>query len=322
MIIISDLQKKYGTLEVLKNIHLKIEDGEIYGLVGVSGAGKSTLLRCINGLTEYNAGSLKVDGVEVSQLAGRELRKFRSRIGMIFQNFSLLERLNVYENVAFPMRLTKVNEKELDEQVKKMIKLVGLEDKIKSRPRELSGGQKQRVAVARALVMNPKILLCDEATSALDPKNGKAILSLLKDINQQLGITIILVTHQMEAVEQICDRMALVQHGEVVLNGRVEDLFLKNPEPLQELLGSREEVKESGFCFRVIINSDKNYRGFLSDLAVQLGIEFELLSGGVREFKNGKTFLGVIRTESKEKEKILHFFNENDIEFEVLSNEQ
>ena len=160
MIEVSGLEKKYGKLQVLENIDLEIKKGEIFGLVGLSGAGKSTLLRCINGLVPYDGGSLKVQGIEVQKLGKAQLRNFRKNIGMIFQNFSLLERCNVYENVAFPMKVWKKNSMEPDEQVRKMVRLVGLEDKIESRPRQLSGGQKQRVAIARAMVTEPEILLC------------------------------------------------------------------------------------------------------------------------------------------------------------------
>lgn len=320
---ISELQKRYGDLKVLDHINLKIEKGEIYGLIGLSGAGKSTLLRCINGLVPYDAGVLNVKGVEISKLKHSELRKFRKNIGMIFQNFSLLERLDVYENIAFPMRIWKCKPEETDRQVKKTIKLVGLEDKLKSRPRELSGGQKQRIAIARALVMNPDILLCDEATSALDPKTGKSILNLLKEINKQLGITIILVTHQMEVIEQVCDQMALLQNGRIVVDGKVEDVFLKNPEPLQELLGRSEGTeKKSGCFFHVLADENSGYRNLFSRLARETDVNFEVISGGIREFKNGKVFLGVLKIRHEEREKVEKYLKERRIRFEVWENEK
>lgn len=320
MIEIAGLEKKYGRLQVLKNINLEIAKGEIFGLVGLSGAGKSTLLRCINGLVPYEEGSLKVNGTEVSGLKKRELREFRKNIGMIFQNFAVLERRNTYENIAFPMKLWKKDSSEVDAQVKKMVELVGLADKMGSRPKQLSGGQKQRVAIARAMVMNPEILLCDEATSALDPKTARSILELLKEINRKLGVTIIIVTHQIEVVEQICDRMALLQDGEIILRGKVQDLFLKNSEPLRTLLG-REAVKEQGTFFRVLLEGEGSYRRFFSDLSRQTEIPYEIWDGGIREFKNNVAFLGTLKIAPEDKQEFIQYLNTRRIFFEVQENE-
>ncbi len=213
MIEISNLQKFYGDTKVLRDINVEINKGDIYGLLGVSGAGKSTLLRCINGLESYEAGSLKVNDVEVKNLNEKELRAFRKNIGMIFQQFSLLERKTVYENVALPMECWGYKKQDIDKKVKELLELVELGDKIKSKPKELSGGQKQRVAIARALTLDPQILLCDEATSALDPSITNSILELLKKINRELGITIVVVTHQMNVVKQVCNKMAILSKG-------------------------------------------------------------------------------------------------------------
>ena len=204
---------------VLKDISVTIQDGEIYALVGRSGAGKSTLLRCINGLTDYQSGSLRVDGREIKGLGEKEIRNLRRRIGMIFQQFSLLERETVYNNVALPMKCWKYPKAGIDKKVRELLDLVGLSDKAGVRPRNLSGGQKQRVAIARALTMEPNILLCDEATSALDPKTTLSILDLLKEINRKIGITIVVVTHQMEVVRKICRRACIMEHGEVAVQG-------------------------------------------------------------------------------------------------------
>lgn len=210
MIEITNLEKNFGDLEVLKKINLKIMDGEIYGLVGVSGAGKSTLLRCINGLESYSNGSLKVNGTEVKDLDKKQKKIFQKNIGMIFQHFPMLTRKTVYDNIAFPMKCWKYGKKEIDQRVKELAEIVGITDKLGEKPANLSGGQKQRVAIARALSMNPKILLSDEATSALDPKTTQSILALLKEINEKLGITIIIVTHQMEVVRQVCQKVSLL----------------------------------------------------------------------------------------------------------------
>ena len=230
---------KNGT-EVLKNINFNIEKGDIYGLVGRSGAGKSTLLRCINGLTGYDSGSLKVYGKEVNLFSEKELREFRKSIGMIFQNFSLLERRSVYHNIAVPMECWGYSKKEISERAMKLLKLVGLEEKSDVKPRELSGGQKQRVAIARALAMEPSILLCDEATSALDPNTTNAILELLYRINQDMGITIVMVTHQMEVLRRICRNMAIIENGEAEITGNVEEIFKSAPPQLKRLLGTQE----------------------------------------------------------------------------------
>ena len=199
MIDLVNVRKSFGDLEVLKDINIHIEEKEIYGIIGQSGAGKSTLLRCINGLESYESGTITVEGTTVNVKDKNALRQLRRNMGMIFQNFNLLERLDVYDKVALPMRFWGNNPKtdESRKKIEDLIELVGLKDKMHARPAELSGGQKQRVAIARALVNDPKILLCDEATSALDPRITKGILSLLKKINEELGITIIVVTHQM-----------------------------------------------------------------------------------------------------------------------------
>lgn len=319
MIEVSGLEKKYGKLQVLENIDLEIKKGEIFGLVGLSGAGKSTLLRCINGLVPYDGGSLKVQGIEVQKLGKAQLRNFRKNIGMIFQNFSLLERCNVYENVAFPMKVWKKNSMETDEQVRKMVRLVGLEDKIESRPRQLSGGQKQRVAIARAMVTEPEILLCDEATSALDPKTATSILNLLKEINQKMGVTIIIVTHQMEVVEQICDRMALLQAGKIILKGEVKQLFLENSEPLRELLG-RKLTFEPGVFIRILIENKSNYRKFFYELSSEMKIAYEICDGGIRNFKDGSAFLGTLKIETKDSDEFMQYLKKKKVLFEVQEN--
>lgn len=209
MIEINNLCKSFGKLEVLKDINLTVQTGEIYGLVGRSGAGKSTLLRCINGLEVYDSGSLKIDGVEVKDLSKQEIRELRKGIGMIFQHFSLIERRDVYKNVALPMKCWKYKKDVIDQRVHELLELVDIADKINDRPSTLSGGQKQRVAIARALALDSHILLCDEATSALDPKTTQSVLNLLREINRKLGLTIIVVTHQMEVVRQVCDTISI-----------------------------------------------------------------------------------------------------------------
>ena len=204
MIEIQNLRKVWSDGKVvLDDINLTMEDGDVYALVGRSGAGKSTLLRCINGLASYNDGHILLDGKEVKELSYKEMRDVRRHVGMVLQNFSLLERRTVYENVALPMKCWGYSNSDIKKKVMDLLELVGLADKASSRPRNLSGGQKQRVAIARALTMEPKLLLSDEATSALDPNTSSSILGLLREINQKTGITVIVVTHQMEVVRQL-----------------------------------------------------------------------------------------------------------------------
>jgi len=239
MIIAQNIEKTFGELRVLRGMDLSVRKGCVFGLAGRSGAGKSTLLRCINGLESYDSGSLLVDGVEVSSLRERELREFRRNIGMVFQNFSLLERLTVFENVALPLRCWKHKAGHIDRKVRELLELVGLSGKLGQKPRELSGGQKQRVAIARALSLAPRILLCDEATSALDPKTAQDILALLRSINGQMGITIVMVSHQMSVLESSCEEMSILENGRLACSGPVREIFAQQPAALRNLLGER-----------------------------------------------------------------------------------
>ena len=206
-------------------MNCEIPEGCIYGLVGSNGAGKSTLVRCLNYLEKPTDGQVIIAGQDLGALSEKELRKQRSDIAMIFQHFNLLMQKNVLDNVCFPLLIQKVNKKEARERARELLQIVGLSEKEKAYPAQLSGGQKQRVAIARALASNPKILLCDEATSALDPQTTASILDLLKQINKDLGITIVIITHQMAVIREICNRVAIIEHGVLVENGLVEDIF-------------------------------------------------------------------------------------------------
>lgn len=286
MIKISGLRKVFDDLEVLKDIHLTIEDGDIYGLVGRSGAGKSTLLRCINGLTDYQEGSLTVDGCEVKNLSERKMREFRRGIGMIFQQFSLLNRKTVYQNVAAPMECWHYPKEEIDKKVKDLLELVGLSDKIYEKPRNLSGGQKQRVAIARALSLDSKILLCDEATSALDPKTTLSILELLKKINRERGITIIIVTHQMEVVRNACNKISILEHGRIAVQGDTKEIFIQRPKALQNLLGEeRIQYPKTGRNITVAhyVNSVEDGM-LLTRMAMELQMQFSVIDGEILNY--------------------------------------
>lgn len=228
-IVIENLYKSFetkdGTVEALKNVNLSIESGDIYGIIGMSGAGKSTLVRCINFLEVPTKGRVLINGKSLGDYTSKELRKQREDIGMIFQHFNLLMQKNVLENVCFPLYIQGKSKKDARKRAKELLDIVGLGDRTGAFPAQLSGGQKQRVAIARALASDPKILLCDEATSALDPQTTSSILALLKDINERFNITIVIITHQMSVVREICSHVAIVKGGEVAEQGTVEEIF-------------------------------------------------------------------------------------------------
>ncbi len=231
MIELSGIEKEYrgadGPIQALKGVDLAVKAGEIFGIIGRSGAGKSTLIRCINMLEKPSAGRVRVDGQEISALSGRQLREARATIGMIFQHFNLISCRTVYDNVAFPLELAGKTQGEIREIVLPLLELVGLTDRQGQYPAQLSGGQKQRVAIARALANRPKVLLCDEATSALDPQTTRSILDLLKDINRKLQLTIVLITHEMQVIKEICDRVAVIEDGVIIEEGTVIELFVR-----------------------------------------------------------------------------------------------
>ena len=216
---------KNGTVEAARNISFSIEKGEIFGIIGLSGAGKSTLVRCLNLLERPTSGTVRVNGKNLTKLSEKELRKERQNIGMIFQHFNLLMQRTALDNVCFPMEIAGISKKEARKKALEYLKVVGLEEKALSYPSQLSGGQKQRVAIARVLASDPKILLCDEATSALDPQTTKAILELIKEINRDYGITVVVITHEMSVVQEICNRVAVLESGTLVESGTVEELF-------------------------------------------------------------------------------------------------
>ncbi|MGN0142265.1 MAG: methionine ABC transporter ATP-binding protein [Roseburia sp.] len=219
-------------VEAVKDVNLCIEDREVFGIIGYSGAGKSTLVRCINLLERPTSGQVFLDDTELTALSDRELRESRKNIGMIFQQFNLFSSRNVYANVAYPLKHSGLSKEEKKKKVEELLQLVGLSDKAKSYPSQLSGGQKQRVAIARALASNPKVLLCDEATSALDPQTTHSILQLLKELNRKLGITVVLITHEMDVIKEICDRVAVMENGRVVEQGDVFDVFANPKEAI------------------------------------------------------------------------------------------
>ena len=320
MIEIKNVCKSFGQAEVLKDIAISIKEGEIYGIIGHSGAGKSTLLRCINGLESYDEGSIKVMGEEVSGLGAKKLREFRKNLGMIFQNFNLLKRKTVYKNVSLPLEVWGYDKEYIDKRVNELLDLVGLGDKAKSKPASLSGGQKQRVAIARALALEPKILLCDEATSALDPKITKDILALLSKINKELGITIVIVTHQMEVVKEVCERVALIDGGIVKAEGRAEDLFLKPGASLKKFLGEEDEttLPDEGINIRIFFPSDCSENALITRMAREANVDFSIVLGKLEKFRENVLGSLVINIEEKDKETISDYLKGKNIEWEVI----
>ena len=317
MIIAENLCKNYGNLQVLKNINLKIEDGDIYGLVGKSGVGKSTLLRCINGLETYQGGSLKVEGEEIIQKNKKSLRVFRKQIGMIFQHFSLLERKSVRENISLPMKCWGISGKAVEEKVEHLAAIVGLEEKLDVKAQNLSGGQKQRVAIARALTLNPRILLCDEATSALDPKTTKDILELLKKINQELHITIVMVTHQMSVVREICNKVSILENGRIVEEGDVVSVFSRYSKSLQNLLGESElAIPEEGVTLKIIIPDREENDNLLSLMAINLGIPFSVVGGHIEQYREQKIGTFFIQINEEYESKIKNYLEKKYVECE------
>ena len=287
MIAINGVQKSFGDLKVLEDINLQIEDGDIYGLVGKSGAGKSTLLRCLNGLETYDSGSIKVNGIEVKNLDKKGLRLFRKDIAMIFQHFPLMSRKTVYDNIAFPMRSWKYDKAHIDKRVRELAEIVGITDKLKMKPSVLSGGQKQRVAIARALSMEPKTLLSDESTSALDPGTTASILRLLRRINEELGITIIVVTHQMSVIRELCRNVSLLEKGQLVLSGPVNELFLSQPEALRRFMMEDDISSDiNGQELQIMLTDDDGSKRILSQMAKDLGVDFSIAGGKIERYRD------------------------------------
>ena len=249
MIEIKNISKVYetkeGSFQALDDVSLTINDGDVFGIIGSSGAGKSTLVRHINLLERPTSGSIVIDGVDVTDYSGKELRDLRTKIGMIFQSFALFQQASVLKNVLFPLEVRKADEKKAKEKALELIKLVGLEGMEHRYPSQLSGGQQQRVAIARALATDPEIILCDEATSALDSKTTVQILDLLKDINDRLGVTMILITHSMEVAQHICNRIAVVDKGHIVEEGATDAIFEKPQHPVtRELISHHQAGRE------------------------------------------------------------------------------
>ena len=319
MIEIKGLSKTFGDFKVLNNISLNIKKGDIYGIIGHSGAGKSTLLRCLNGLEKYDEGSLKVIGKEIKNLSKEDIRNLRKNLGMIFQSFNLLDRKTVYENIALPLEVWGYKKDYINLRVLELLKLVSLEDKKDSKPKELSGGQKQRVAIARALALKPEILLCDEATSALDPKTTKDILALLSKINKELKITIVVVTHQMEVVKDICENITLLEGGVVKAQGKASELFLKPGVSLRKFLGEDDEIlPEEGVNIRIFFPKSFSENAIITKMAREMNLDFSIVCGRLEKFVDDVLGSLVINVSEKEKEDVINYLINKSVEWEVI----
>ena len=271
--------------DAVKNVSLEIQKGEIFGIIGLSGAGKSTLIRCMNRLETPTSGDILIDGESVLTMKGRQLRHLRKKVTMIFQQFNLLMQSTVAKNVRYPLELAHVPRAKADARVKELLEIVGLADKADAYPAQLSGGQKQRVAIARALASDPEVLLCDEATSALDPMTTQSILSLLQDINRRLGITIVIITHEMSVIEKICSHVAIIHRGKIVEHGEVEEVFfhprteaarrLVMPEALQNL--PQENL------YRLIFNGRSSFEPVIANMVLECHCPVNIMYADTRD---------------------------------------
>lgn len=318
MIEFKNVNKSFGNFKVLNNVCLNINKGEIFGIIGHSGAGKSTLLRCINGLEGYDNGSINVLGKEVDKLNTKEIKELRKNIGMIFQNFNLLNSIDVFQNIALPLQVWGKDKGYIKKKVLSLLELVGLENKIKSSPKELSGGQKQRVAIARALALEPSILLCDEATSALDPNTTKSVLQLLDDINKKMDITILVVTHQMEVVKEICHKSAVMEDGIIKRQGFVEELFLNPDETLSKLLGDEKPHTLSGVNIKIFFPKELSQKSIITAMARELDIDFSINWGRLERFREDILGSLVINIEDKYSNMVMDYLRKKSISWEVV----
>ncbi|MHC6179750.1 methionine ABC transporter ATP-binding protein [Clostridium sp. JNZ X4-2] len=332
---------KTNTVEALKNINLHIKAGEIFGIIGYSGAGKSTLIRCINLLEQPTSGEVIVNGKNLTRLSSKELRKSREKIGMIFQNFNLMKNRTVFENVAYPLKRKGLSKKGIEKKVLDLLKLVELSDKINVYPSQLSGGQKQRVGIARSLANDPEVLLCDEATSALDPQTTRAILKLLKNINEKLKLTIVVITHQMEVVKDICQRVAVIDSGKIVEEGNIIDIFT-NPkvnitkkfisslfhyEKIYDFLkegnsvGEIEEITEEESIVKISFTGQKTGQAFISKISRRFKIDASILFGNIEIIQNVPigNLIVKLRGSNEGVDSSIRYLEENNIHVEYVN---
>ena len=345
MIEIKDVHKTFrsagGDVEALKGVSLSIKQGEIFGIIGYSGSGKSTLVRCINLLERPDKGEIKVGGVKLSELTDKELGKERKKIGMIFQSFNLLNQDTVFDNVALPLKYSGYRKKEIKEKVDYLLEIVGLTEKAKAYPAELSGGQKQRVAIARALATDPEILLSDEATSALDPQTTSSILDLLKELNKKLNLTIVVITHEMDVIEEICDRVAVLDEGRIVEEGdvlsvfshpkqRVTEEFVASFFQLSKVQGLlnkgiiKDKLDNGGVLARLLFTGESANEAYISETAVKYRISASIVFGNI-EVLHGEPLGNLYVVFSGEKRQIIKAIkslSESGVEVEFIAGDE
>lgn len=328
-------------VHAVNNVSLTINDGDIFGIIGFSGAGKSTLVRCINLLEKPTEGKVFVDDAEITALSGKELRKARKKIGMIFQHFNLMPSRTIFGNVAYPLRGSGLSKEEIREKVHHLLELVGISEKENAFPSQLSGGQKQRVAIARALANDPNILLCDEATSALDPQTTKSILKLLQQLNQTLGITVVVITHEMAVVKEICNRVAVMDHGDVVEEGEVFHVFASPKEPLtrsfikttsnlqkiEELIAADSPVvatKKGELIVRLSYVEKNTSEPLISTVTQKFGIILNIVFADVEIVQNapiGGT-VAIVSGESSRIDEALQYLRDKNVGVEVIKDDR
>jgi len=340
MITIKNLKKVYATpagpVVGLQDINLQVNQGEIFGVIGKSGAGKSTLIRCINLLERPTSGKISIADTEITQLSGSALRNERHKIGMIFQHFNLLTSRTVYENIALPLKLSGTSSRDIENTIKPLLELTGLNEKRNVYPAQLSGGQKQRVAIARALANNPDVLLCDEATSALDPHTTKSILDLVRDINKKLGLTILLITHEMSVVKEICDRVAVLEQGKIIEMGDVLQVFthplqditrelintalrLELPQSIKDALHLQRAPKTHPLVRFTFIGNTAS-KPFLSKLTADFHVEFSVLQANIELIHDNPVGIMLVQAivDDEQLIEILKYAGEQGLDTEVL----
>ena len=329
MIELVNLSKTYfvgkDAIEAISDINLTIEDGDIFGIIGLSGAGKSTLVRCINFLETPTSGKVIFDGVDLGSLSKSGLLNIRRQMSMIFQNFNLFEQRNALKNVCYPLEIQGVPKAEAVKKARYLLELVGLGDKEKAYPSQLSGGQKQRVAIARALATDPKVLLCDEATSALDPNTTRAVLDLIKKINKELGVTIIIITHEMKVIEQICTKVAVIDNSHVVECGNMEDVFLAPKSKIAKQLILPDSHSVENFvgkkCIRVVFDGTSVFEPLISNLTLECHSQVNILAANTKNI-DGKAYGQIILQlpdDDTAVGRILRYLDQHEVPYEEAS---
>ncbi|MCI9523833.1 MAG: methionine ABC transporter ATP-binding protein [Erysipelotrichaceae bacterium] len=330
-------QTKHDHVHAVKDVSLHIEKGEIFGVIGYSGAGKSTLIRCINLLERPSEGDILVDGHNMLELSDKDLRKMRKKIGMIFQHFNLMRSRTVFQNVAFPLKNSGLTKDEIQKKVSELLSLVELADKKDAYPSQLSGGQKQRVAIARALANDPSVLLCDEATSALDPQTTQSILKLLKELNQRLHITIVLITHEMAVIKEICDRVAVMEHGVVVESGSILDIFahpkadatkkfIQSTSAISKIYEMVEnnhvftQVSKGQWLIHLKYGAGNTKEAMLSHICANIGVEISIIYGNVEVIHDTPfgDMVVILDASDEKKQAALDYLEKSGVEVEVI----